>query len=398
MKHSIKNIISNMKIFFFLITFLMMTTTLLLVELEFSYIKVDNLQEQKSIISTLTNYKKSKAQLAVLEFNGKSKELLLKIDELKYLSKFDYTSQYVFKDNDKYIKQLNKLKKLTKLFNATADDYYESKLNRKELKFSFNLINSKIDSIIIQTYDMGRKKVRIILYFAISIFFLMFVGLIWYTKRVTKIYKDILSLFSLKDKRFEYKPFSQEIDALTLRFKRKPIKEEKIEDLDLVTKIPNLKGLFALYNEKKGMKKGYFTTVTTFEIDNFSKTKRPFSPDVVQNMLKKVASSISLYEKVTDVFARTDYNQFTVVIVRSRREELLKEVEKIQKTISQLKFNIPNQGIVELSASAGYYVKENSKTLEEALKQSRLIVEHAKTKGANSLAQSSDLNSTSSWK
>ena len=356
------------------------------------------IKEQKAMIATLTNYKKSNAQLAILEFNGKSKELIIKIDELKYLSKFDYTSQYLFKDYNSLMKELKKLKKLTKLFNMTADDYYEGKLNRKELDYSFNLINTKIDSIIIQIADMSREKVRVILYNAIAVFILMFFGLIWYTKRMTKIHKDILSLFSLTNKQFEYETFSKEIDALTLRFKRKPVKEEKVQDLDPVTQIPNLKGLFTLYNEKKGMKKGYFTTVTTFEIDNFSKTKRPFTPEMVQSILKKVASSIALYEKITDVFARTDYNQFTVVIVRPRREELLKDVEKIQKTIAHLKFNIPDKGVVKLSACAGYYVKENSKTLEESLRQSRLILEHAKTKGENSLTQSSDLQSSSSWK
>ncbi|HUH42500.1 MAG TPA: diguanylate cyclase, partial [Sulfurimonas sp.] len=145
------------------------------------------------------------------------------------------------------------------------------------------------------------------------------------------------------------------------------------------------------YSEKKGMKDRNFTSVTVFEVDNFSKTNKAYSQELTQSILKKIAFSISLHQQITDVIARTDYNQFTVILSRETKEQLFKDADNIRHSISELKLSSTEAGEIELSISGGHVTKPNNQSLEEAIRQAKKVLLHAQKKSKNIISQVKDL-------
>ena len=212
---------------------------------------------------------------------------------------------------------------------------------------------------------------------------------IWYRKRLYYIYTDIKHLVSVDSNKETYSIYTQEIDAISLRMRRKTVTTDNITLLDQVTGINNYKGLVQSYSEKKGMKDSFFTAVVVLEIDNFSKSKRTYSQELTQAILKKIAFSISLYEKATDVIARTDYNQFTVILSRQTKELSFKDAEIIKQSIDELKFNTPDN--VAITTTGGFIIKPNNTNLEEAIKQAKENLESAKKIGNNKVLQTANM-------
>ncbi|NPA59485.1 MAG: diguanylate cyclase, partial [Epsilonproteobacteria bacterium] len=194
-------------------------------------------------------------------------------------------------------------------------------------------------------------------------------------------YNDLVNLYATDKQNVEI--FSQEADAIQLRMKKKPVDDVSPMMLDPVTQIKNYHGMINSYANKKGIKDSNFTSVTIFEIDNFSKKKRTFSQEFTQNILKKIAFTISLHEQATDVIARTDYNQFTVILSRASKEQLFKDMDIIRQSISEIKFKEPGGKQIAVTVTGGYMVKPLNQHIEEALKIAKEILNEAKKSGNN---------------
>ena len=97
--------------------------------------------------------------------------------------------------------------------------------------------------------------------------------------------------------------------------------------------------------------------------------------------MKKIAYTISLYEQPVDVIARTDYNQYTIILSRPSKEQCFKDADLIRESIADLKFNVPNVGTERITVTGGHIIKPNNTALDEAIKQAkdgtkRIIVTH----------------------
>jgi diguanylate cyclase (GGDEF)-like protein len=397
MKHSIKKIFGNLIGFLSIISIIVTLITLLTVEEHLSYKKIDNLKNQKKTINSLTNLEKHDMELALIEFNAKSNQLRYDINKLKELNKYNYTGKVLFSNTDEYMKDLSKLESLTNSFNEAAKEYYSKDLNKNELKKkkeklkdAFVSINKFIDQIIIKDTTYKEEKFFLFEKIIFALFLICIFTLFWYRKRLHLIYLDLVSLYAMEKRNTDI--FTQEADAIQLRMKKKPKEEENPAMIDPVTQIKNHLGMANSYASKKGLKDSNITSVTIFEIDNFSKQKRVFSQEFTQHILKKVAFTISLHEQATDVIARTDYNQFTVILSRHSKEQTLKDVDIIRQSISEIKFKEPGGGPVTVTVSGGYVVKPANQSLEEALRIAKEILYVAKKRGKNSIAQSKDLN------
>jgi diguanylate cyclase (GGDEF)-like protein len=367
-------------------------------EHKLSFEKVDNLNNQKKIISTLTKLKKDDVELALIQFNGKSTQLLQEIDKLKNMYKYSLIDRYVLGNRQEYLDDLEKLKKLTLEFNQSAHEYYVKnstkdleKIKKDKLENAFEAINKLINDLLLKNISYNQKKFSIINNIVIAIFILVFFATIWYRRRLNYIYKDIEYLYQIDKGKKSHEIFSLEADAISLRMNRKSVTTDNASMIDPVTGINNHKGMLNTYSTKKGLKDSNFTSVTILEIDNFSKSRRTFSQEITQAMLKKVAYTISLHELPIDVIARTDYNQFTLILSRPSKEQSFKDVELIRQSISELKFNIPNKGPTNITVSGGFVIKPNNTNLDEALKQAYEILKYAKTTGINKILQTRDL-------
>ncbi len=394
MKQSIKKIFSHISLILLLTSFIAGIAFLLMAEQNNSYKKIDNLNNQKEIISTLTRLKKDDIELALIQFNGKSAQLHNEIGKLHNIYKLDITGRYLLQNSKEYLADLNKLSELTTAFNQRAQEYYtpsnEDILQKEQnLKNAFNEINEHINNMIFKNISYDKQKFYIYEKLALAIFIILFIIALWYRKKLNAIYQDILFLYS--SHKTNYNIYTEEIDAISLRIHRKPLNSDNPEMLDAVTGINNNKGLLNSYTEKKGMKESNFTSVTVLEIDNFSKTNRAFPQEVTQTILRKIAFTISLHEQATDVIARTDYNQFTIILSRPSKEEAFKEIEVIRTSIEDTKFKIPNKGFVNITVSGGFVIKPNNQLLEDAIRKAKEVLKHAKSTGKNKISQIRDL-------
>lgn len=394
MKQSIKKIFSHISLILLLTSFIAGIAFLLMAEQNNSYKKIDNLNNQKEIISTLTRLKKDDIELALIQFNGKSAQLHNEIGKLHNIYKLDITGRYLLQNSKEYLADLNKLSELTTAFNQRAQEYYtpsnENILEKEQnLKNAFDEINEHINNIIFKNISYDKQKFYIYEKLALAIFIILFIIALWYRKKLNAIYQDILFLYA--SHKTNYNIYTEEIDAISLRIHRKPLNSDNPEMLDAVTGINNNKGLLNSYTEKKGMKESNFTSVTVLEIDNFSKTNRAFPQEITQTILRKIAFTISLHEQATDVIARTDYNQFTIILSRPSKEEAFKEIEVIRASIEDTKFKIPNKGFVNITVSGGFVIKPNNQLLEDAIRKAKEVLKHAKSTGKNKISQIRDL-------
>ena len=397
MKQSIGKIFTNLSSFLLIIALLSTLVLMVVIEYNVSFNKVNNLKNQKHIISTLTRLKKDDVELALIQFNGKSTQLLNEISKLHKLYKYDFTGNYIINNSEEYLSDLNKLTQLTKKFNKKANLYYtnknekEEKIKKLELNRAFYNINNHINSIIFKNIAYEEIKFHIIEKMTIVFFIIIIFAVFWYRKRLSSIYKDILYLYAIDKNKKDYKIFSEEADAISLKMKRKTLPSENPAMIDPLTEISNVKGMLSSYAEKKNMKESNLTSITVFEIDNFSKTNRPFPQDFTQSVLKKIAFTMTLNQQSTDVIARTDYNQFTVILSRASKEQLLKDSDTIRETISEIKFVSRERKKVIITVSGGFTIKASNSSLEEAIKKAKENLEYAQKSGGNRIAQSNEV-------
>ena len=401
MKHSIKKIFSSLNTYLLFVLFTSLISLVLIFEHQLEYEKIKNLKQQQHIILELTKLKESDINIALIQFNGKSTQLLQETNKLRTLYKYNYTDRFLFKNEAAYLADLKKLSILTREFNENANILYSQKLeeyNEKQdklaaqnLKKSFYTIRAHIDSILLKSLTANQDKFSILIKVVAFVFVLILFPTLVFRRHLNLIYQDISHLTQIDKSKNEYKTYTVEGDALSLRMSKKSVTSDNPTMIDPVTNINNHKGMISSYSEKKGLKDSNFTSITILEIDNFSKSKRTFTQEFTQVILKKIAYAISLHELPVDTIARTDYNQFTVILSRESKELAYKDMEIIRESIAELKFNAPEQGTVVITVTGGFVIKPNNTTIEEAIRKATEILEYAKSTGLNRIYQARDL-------
>ena len=398
MKHSIKNIFKSLKTYLFFILFVTFLALMLVLEQQLSFDKIETLNNNKTIIKKLVESHEKDIELALIQSNAQSTKLLQNIEKLKTLYKYNIFEELILKNSIEYTKDLNKLDILIQKFNATIHKYYIQKRDTKlknntkeEYLHIVKVLEEHINTMLLKTLKYNEEKFELIKYFIFISFILIFIATFWYKKILNFIYEDINYLFQLNREKDDYNIYSIEADAIALRMNRKNQIQDNYEHIDILTDINNYKGLLYRYAHKKSIKTSNFTSVTLLEIDNFSKSECPFSKETAEAMLKKVAYIMKLHKQPVDIIARTDYNQFAIVLSRPTKEQTFKEVDLIRENIAELKFNIPNHGATQITVSGGFIIKSNNISIEESLKQANKILTYAKSVGKNKILQLRDL-------
>ena len=398
MKHSIKNIFKNLSTYLFFLFFVAFLSLMLMLDQQLSFDKIDTLNNDKTIIKKVKECHEKDMGLALIQLNAQSMKLLQSIEKLKILYKYNIYEKLIIRNKIEYTRELNKLNILIHKFNNFTHMYYIEKRNHtiknnikeKQLYIS-KALNEQLNNMLFTTMKYNREKFELVKYFVTVTLFFIFFATFWYRRVLKAIYKDISYLFQLDKIKGSYTIYSIEADAIALRMNRRNQVKDNPDFIDPVTSINNYKGLLHAYSYKKSLKNSNFTTVTLLEIDNFSKSNRPFSQEITQAILKKIAYTMSLYEQPVDVIARTDYNQFTLILSRQTKEQAFKEADLIRESIAELKFNIPNHGVAQITVSGGFIIKPGNMSIEESLKQANEILKYAKSIGKNKILQVRDL-------
>lgn len=394
MKNSIKGIFKNLSLFLIAATIFAAFGVLAALDHNSSYTKIDNLNNQKKVVLEILNLPTDNLELSLIKLNGKTTQLQYDTDKLRSLYDYSFAEKFVLLNSKEYLEDLGILDSLIRKFNLSANEYYNNKredieLKQSELKQNAEVLKEHLNSIIFKTISYDKAKFNIHKNVTYLAFITILLAAIWYRKQLELIYKDLEFLNNANI--VQYDTFSHEADSISLRIKRKLVVSENPAMIDAVTGINNLKGMMNSYAEKKGMKESNFTSVTVFEVDNFSKTDKPYSQELTQTILKKIAFSMSLHQQAADVIARTDYNQFTVILSRPSKAQSFKDAEEIRNSISELKISTPELGNIEITLSGGHIIKPNNTTLEEAVRQAKKVLLHSQKTGKNKISQVKDV-------
>ncbi len=396
MKSSIKGIFNNIIFFLSLLTIVSVIAVLFTIDQNNSFKKVDILNEEKNLIKELHQIDKEDIEIALIQYNGKSTELNYQIQKLHQLYEYDLLGQYILHTSKEYLSQLDQLTQLINAYNAEALKYFKAnekdeKNLYKELQNSFVTINNHISNIIFQNINYNKAKQDFMYQLALAIFVFIFITSIVFYKKLSNIYKDIEFLQLPNADTQNHQLYTSEADAIYLRMKRKSTKNLDASCIDPVTNINNNKGLVNSYADKKSLKESGFTAVAVLEVDTFSKTKRTFPQDFIQMTLKKIATTISMYEQPADVIGRTDYNEFTVILSRNSKQRAFKEIDQMRQSIEELKLVTATKVPVGITISGGFYIKPNNVSLNNALLETKSILEFAKQNGGNKISQKKDI-------
>jgi len=396
MKISIKSVFKNLSLILFLFVLIIVSAVLFTFEQNNSFLKTDILNEQKQIIKTLKQIDKKDVELALIQYNGKSTELQHQVSKLRDLYEYDLTGKYILNNSDEYNVDLNKLSTLIDMYNSKAYNYYKSTTkDLQQIEYGFNNayanLEMHINNMLFKNIDYNKRKLQVSFKLVSGVFIFILLVSFWYYRMLKKIYSDISYLQSPTKTKNDYQIKTVEADAIFIRMKKKPDVKDNPSNIDPITNINNNRGLVTDYGEKKNLKENNFTSVTVLEIDNFSKTNRAFNQEFSQAALKKIAYTISLFEQPTDVIARTDYNQFTVVFSRESKEKAYKDMEALREAISELKFVTQTKVPVQITVSGGFYIKANNVALNNAIEEAKKILEFAKQGGKNRISQKRDM-------
>ena len=400
MKNSIRKIFLNLNLYMIIVLFISFIAFALTLEHQLSVNKVKNLNNQKNIILSLTQLDQEDIDLALVIFQGKSAQLNRDIDKLHNSYKYNVTGKYILDNGTEYDQDLKKLRDLVNLFNKSAHENLkvrtlkkgkavQEKIAKENLKNTLYAVNSHIEIMKIKDMKYNETVFMFFENFILFSFAFVLIGTFWYRKRINDIYRDIEFLSSTEKNYAEYQIYSIEGDAISQRMKRKVVTTDNPAFIDQITGINNHKGMVNAYGDKKGMKEQNFTSVTVIEVDNFSKSNRAYDQELTHSILKKIAFTISLHEQPTDVIARTDYNQFTIVFSRASKEQSYKDVDIIRQSISELKFKTPKAE--NITVSGGYVIKPGHSSLEEAIKNAKEILNYTKSVTRNKIYQTKDI-------
>ncbi|MDQ1263704.1 MAG: hypothetical protein QG559_705 [Campylobacterota bacterium] len=396
MKYSAKKIFRS--IFYSLVIAIVVLISSIITSADFSnsYEKIDNLYSLKEKASQLKSLSKDNHELIMLQNGTIHLVIQNQIEGLKSSYNFNFIEKMILSNTKEYLADLEKLGKHAINFNNSSDAYFKNskssedeEIKRVAFEASYYAFIEQIDLLISKSIGYNKEKHAIennILYLLLIMLLLI---ALWYKKSTDAIYNDLAFLHNIE--KANHTIFTKEADAIAFRMKRKPSVSENPAMLDPITGVSNLKGLMNSYAEKKGMKESNFTSVTVFEIDNFSKSEKKYSDEFTNDILKKIAYTIGLHEQVTDVVARTDYNQFIIVLSRPNKELGFKDADTIRQSISELKFSSAQTGSITVTVSGGYVIKPNNVTLEESIKQAKKVLQHAKGVGINTISQVKDL-------
>lgn len=397
MKHSIKNIFHNLSYSLIVTLSILIFSFIFVVEQYHSYAKIDILKSQKEIITQLQTQQQSSNKIDIIQFNAKIAQLVSQNKILYEYQDKNYLTKYIYNDKN-YATQLDKIHKDLKQFNKNSRTYFDTKeddemflATKEKIKSTAYSISNEIDKVIMNTISYDKKRFDISSIMILISIILYFIITIWYKNRLTLIYKDIKSLFAVNSDIKSLNIFSQEIDAISMRMKRKVDTSDNPAFIDQITQINNNKGMLNAYTFKKGLNETHSICIAVIEIDNFSKSKRSFSQEFTQTILKKVAYTISLYEQATDIIARTDYNQFTLILSRSSTEQLFKDVDVIRQSISEIKLSAPDKTTVNVTVTGGFVTKPKNAPLEEAIKNAKELLNAARHVGINRIFRIKDL-------
>jgi len=394
MRWSIKKIFDNLSKTLLLLSITLGFLAAITFTLNSSIEKTELLLDQKALISEAYNLGREDIQLSNIQLRGIINSLKFDIIKLNEAFTFDILGNYVYGHGNQYLNDLEQLSIKQLLYIEAADSYYDQSLEDLEERLdNYDFAQAEYEAKLFQLeerhliYEAEKfQALQLIIYFA---FLVSLLATLWFTRRLSYVYKDIKTLYSVdlesKGRMFQ----TEEAEMITKRMSRKPTATENPAFIDPVTEVNNYKGLLHGFANRKG-NSGAALVVCVFSLDHFRDIEKKYKKDLSNQILKKIAFTFSLYEQHTDVMGRIDYDQFVLVLNRATKDAALNDCEQIRKTIEETKFKAPKGEVIKITVSGGFVVKTPNKPLDQTIAHAKEILHAAIVQGGNRIAQLRD--------
>jgi len=439
MNHSIKKIFNYIQLFLIISVFFSTFILLMSLNNNKTFTKLNNLNSQKEIVYALVSIDtKNKILLDKTELNLMLQDSITKLEvktkELFKIYEYNYIEKISADNSLEYTNDLKKLKKLISSLTDVSIEYYNlNPANKNELKQSASYIYRHINSMIFKDISYNEQVNDMYTLIVWITFFITLVIAVLLRMKLTLLYNDIEEdmpqndnayvqshqedIPIVKDKKIK-KDKKVKIPEVTIVknteitkdknvkipevTKVKDTKKDKDKEdnstsndnsltLDPITGINNNKGLLSSFEDKKDIKDSDCISITILEIDKFSKLSNNYSKEVIQSMLKKISSIISFHVETTDIVARTDKNQFTIILSRQSESQSIDDIKTIHQSISEMKITNDELGDIILTISAGFMVKHKSISIDEVLEKTNQLMLHSRKKGGDMISYIKDL-------
>ena len=394
MRWSIKKIFDNLSKTLLVLSITLGLLSTITFTLNSSVAKTDLLLEQKALIKEAYNLGREDIQLSNIQLKGIINNLKYDITQMRDAYTFDILGNYVYGHTEQYTNDLEQLSIKQLLYIEAADDYYDQSLeNLDERQDEYDFAQTEYEA---KLFDVEEKhliyeaqKFNGLQYIIYLAFLISLLATLWFTRRLSFIYNDIRTLYSVdlesKGRMFQ----TEEAEMITKRMSRKPTASENPAFIDPVTEVNNYKGLLHGFANRKPTNAAT-VIVCVFSLDHFKDIEKKYQKDLANQILKKIAFMLSLYEQHTDVLGRIDYDQFVLILNRTTKDVALNECELIRKSIEEAKFKAPKGESIKVTVSGGFVVKTPNKPLDQTIAHAKEILHAAITQGGNKIAQLRD--------
>lgn len=394
MRWSIKQIFNNISTTLLALSVILGVLAIITFTLNASVEKTDLLLHQKALIKEAYNLGRDDIQLSNIQLRGIIDNLKYDIVKMQNAFAYDLLGNYVFGHHLEYTKDLEQLTIKQLLYIEAADEYYDQSLEELETRLDeYDFAQAEYESKLFELEEKHliyeAEKFNFIQYIIYLAFVVSLLATLWFTRRLSFIYKDLKTLYSVDLESKSRMYLTEEAEMITKRMSRKPTATENPAFIDPVTEVNNYKGLLHGFANRKG-NAGASLTVCVFSLDKFRDIETKYKKDLANQILKKIAFVFSLYEQHTDVLGRIDYDQFVLVLNRNTKDAAMNDCEQIRKSIEETKFRAPKGEMIKVTVSGGFVVKTPNKPLDQTIASAKEVLAAAISQGGNKIAQLRD--------
>ncbi len=394
MRWSIKKIFDNISRTLLVLSIILGLLATITFTLNSSVKKTDLLLHQKALIEEAYTLGREDIQLSNIQLRGIINNLKYDITIMRDVFDYDILGKYLYGHSKQYINDLEQLSIKQLLYIEAADAYYDQSLEKlqerlDDYEFAQSEYETKLSELGEKHLIYEAEKFNALQYIIYLAFLVSLLATLWFTRRLSFIYKDLKTLYSVDLESKGRMFLTEEAEMITKRMSRKPTAAENPAFIDPVTEINNYKGLLHGFANRKGSN-GPVLIVCVFSLDHFKDIEKKYKKDLANQILKKIAFMLSLYEQHTDILGRIDYDQFVLILNRSTKDAALHDCEQLRKNIEEARFKAPKGESISVTVSGGFVVKAPNKPLDQTIAHAKEILHAAITQGGNKIAQLRD--------
>jgi len=389
MKTSIKALLSNIQFNLLMLMAMIFVTAFVMYASIATFERIDNLDTQKKMVTSLQNLELTDLALNEIEINGTVRQLNIMIDQLGEEHFYEFVNIF-FADDDEIRNELTaNLRLAFSRFDEAAKAYVKTFDEKKQLKGAL-LQNGEVYKTALSEYLVLQTQ-ALYQYFLASAFVL---GILFFwtayifiaAKRAGMlIFADVHALQHSGDpSTMGHKFHTTEMNSVAFRLRQGHDAENQPGKQDQLTQLLSRDALFNTFEQRTDKLKSGNVYVCLFEIDNFAKLINHYPVSVIEPMLIKIASILKLHKQQNDLLGRIGESRFLMVLYRNERAKAYEECENIRQMVEENRFKMPHDSI-PVTFSGVFYQKRSSNTLDDTLKKAHKDLQEAQKQGGNIL-------------